>query len=267
MQDASEEPQGEDQAHGEADAADGDAEARRRIRNALEQGVDPLGLSRGHSALVCGPIAAAPAQYSGVKEDTAARTKHSKQQQALGCQSELDTVPGLPAPFGKKLRLLWVVSWGLGLLWGGFTCLTQEPDKHYPQPLSATNLRRRNRPWCLEQLNLSSAYLQSSTLHTSTLRGLGLNPRGIGLVGRPSRSGESYAVHFRTSVSLAGQLHGGLLPSGEHMVECMATSDQPECAGTTTSTSSSCKRSPVCCEHAQKVVRNASSRGSLRVHA
>eukprot|EP00971_Amphidinium_carterae_P101778 2014328-Amphidinium_carterae.1 len=59
MQDVSEEPQGEDQAHGEADAADGDAEDRRRIRNALEQGVDPLGLSGGNS----GPSAAAVLEH------------------------------------------------------------------------------------------------------------------------------------------------------------------------------------------------------------
>eukprot|EP00971_Amphidinium_carterae_P272864 5415562-Amphidinium_carterae.1 len=49
MHDASEEPQEEDQARGEADVADGDAEARRRIRNALEQGVDPLGLTGGNA--------------------------------------------------------------------------------------------------------------------------------------------------------------------------------------------------------------------------
>eukprot|EP00971_Amphidinium_carterae_P053085 1045521-Amphidinium_carterae.1 len=67
--------------------------------------------------------------------------------------------------------LLWVVSW---VFLGGFACLARGPDKHYPRPLSATNLRRRNRPCGLEQLNLSSAYLPSSTLHASILRGLGL---------------------------------------------------------------------------------------------
>eukprot|EP00971_Amphidinium_carterae_P272566 5410076-Amphidinium_carterae.1 len=45
MHDASEEPQRDDHAPGGADAADGDAEDRKRIRNALEQGIDPLGLS------------------------------------------------------------------------------------------------------------------------------------------------------------------------------------------------------------------------------
>eukprot|EP00971_Amphidinium_carterae_P075320 1488465-Amphidinium_carterae.3 len=47
MHDASEELQEDDHTRGEADAVDGDAEARKRIRQALEQGVDPLGLTGG----------------------------------------------------------------------------------------------------------------------------------------------------------------------------------------------------------------------------
>eukprot|EP00971_Amphidinium_carterae_P135317 2681578-Amphidinium_carterae.1 len=47
MHDASEEPPEQDQDRGEEAAVDGDAEARLRVRLALEQGVDPLGPSMG----------------------------------------------------------------------------------------------------------------------------------------------------------------------------------------------------------------------------
>eukprot|EP00971_Amphidinium_carterae_P339078 6476683-Amphidinium_carterae.2 len=55
MRDANEEPPKEDPAPGEPDAAEGDTDARKRIRAALEQGVDPLGSSSGSTE---GPIGA-----------------------------------------------------------------------------------------------------------------------------------------------------------------------------------------------------------------
>eukprot|EP00971_Amphidinium_carterae_P060904 1205496-Amphidinium_carterae.1 len=49
MQDVSEEQPKEVPAPGEPDVAEGDVEARKRIRAALEQGVDPLGSTSGSS--------------------------------------------------------------------------------------------------------------------------------------------------------------------------------------------------------------------------
>eukprot|EP00971_Amphidinium_carterae_P058092 1148965-Amphidinium_carterae.2 len=51
MHDASEEPQEDEADRGEEGAGDGDAEARTRIRLALEQGIDPLGVSGGSLGL------------------------------------------------------------------------------------------------------------------------------------------------------------------------------------------------------------------------
>eukprot|EP00971_Amphidinium_carterae_P140867 2791040-Amphidinium_carterae.1 len=48
-QDVNEEQPKEELAPGEPDVAEGDAEARKRIRAALEQGVDPLGSTSGSS--------------------------------------------------------------------------------------------------------------------------------------------------------------------------------------------------------------------------
>eukprot|EP00971_Amphidinium_carterae_P248009 4924452-Amphidinium_carterae.1 len=67
--------QEDDHARGEADVAEGDAEARKRIRQALEQGVDPLGLTGGSN----GPSATAVLDNFLVRPKSKAKSQPSTQ--------------------------------------------------------------------------------------------------------------------------------------------------------------------------------------------
>eukprot|EP00971_Amphidinium_carterae_P076297 1506858-Amphidinium_carterae.1 len=75
MHDASEEPQEDEPDRGEEGAGDGDAEARTRIRLALEQGVDPLGVAGGG----LGPEAAEVLGKFLVKPKSKAKSQPSSQ--------------------------------------------------------------------------------------------------------------------------------------------------------------------------------------------
>eukprot|EP00971_Amphidinium_carterae_P270924 5376367-Amphidinium_carterae.1 len=76
MQDVSEEQPKEDPAPGEPDAAEGNADARKRIRAALEQGVDPLGPSSGATQ---GPIGTGTME-SFLRPKTKAKTQPDSQE-------------------------------------------------------------------------------------------------------------------------------------------------------------------------------------------